>query len=78
MAAGIWVVTVSNQRVPAKLFMYSCHIQFVPESARFYVVKGKPEKAEEVIKRIAWFNCRDPPKVNSCSHCGTASNILAY
>jgi len=35
---------------------------FVPESARFHVVNGRPDKAEDVIKRIAWFNCRDPPK----------------
>lgn len=41
------------------------YIQFVPESARFHVVNGRPDKAEDVIKRIAWFNCRDPPKVNS-------------
>ena len=41
------------------------YIQFVPESARFYVVNGRPDKAEDVIKRIAWFNCRDPPKVSS-------------
>jgi len=37
----------------------------VPESARYYVVKGKHDKAEKVIKTIAWFNCKDPPKVRA-------------
>ena len=44
-------------------------IQFMPESARFYVVKGEMDKAEKVIRRIAWYNCRHPPKVCACSQC---------
>ena len=39
----------------------------MPESARFYVVKGEMDKAEKVIRRIAWYNCRHPPKVCACS-----------
>ena len=27
----------------------------MPESARFYVVKGEMDKAEKVIRRIAWY-----------------------
>ena len=38
-------------------------LQFVPESARFYVVHGKTEEAEKVIRRLAWFNRRPVPKV---------------
>ena len=41
----------------------------MPESARFYVVKGEMDKAEKVIRRIAWYNCRHPPKVCACSPC---------
>ena len=37
------------------------------------MVHGKPDKAEKVIRTIAWFNRRDPPKVS-----GTASNTLAH
>ena len=33
----------------------------VPESARFYLVKGKDDKAQQVIKRVAWFNCKQVP-----------------
>lgn len=35
---------------------------FVPESARYYVVHGKPDKAKAVIKRIAFFNCKKVPE----------------
>ena len=41
----------------------------MPESARFHVVKGEMDKAEKVIRRIAWYNCRDPPKVSTCPKC---------
>ena len=34
---------------------------FVPESARFYLVKGKEEKAKKVIEQIAKMNCKRPP-----------------
>lgn len=34
---------------------------FVPESPRFYLVKGKLDKARKVIERVAWFNCKTAP-----------------
>lgn len=33
----------------------------VPESVRFYLVKGKNDKAQKVIERIAWYNCKNVP-----------------
>ena len=36
-------------------------IPLVPESARFYLVKGKDDKAQKVMARIAWFNCTQVP-----------------
>ena len=45
---------------------YNLHVfQFMPESARYYVSKGKIEKGEKVIKRIAWFNGKKPPSVSN-------------
>lgn len=37
--------------------------QLVPESARYYVVNGKISKAEAVIRTVAKYNCKIPPKV---------------
>ena len=36
-------------------------IPLVPESARFYLAKGKDDKAQKVMARIAWFNCTEVP-----------------
>ena len=36
-------------------------IPLVPESARFYLAKGKDDKAQKVMARIAWFNCTQVP-----------------
>ena len=33
----------------------------LPESARFYLAKGKDDKAQKVMARIAWFNCTQVP-----------------
>ena len=35
-------------------------MQFVPESARYYVVKGENLKAEKVLRRVAFYNFRKP------------------
>ena len=37
-----------------------CMMQFVPESARFYVVKGQNLKAENVLRRVALYNFKEP------------------
>jgi hypothetical protein len=53
-------------------------MQLIPESARFYVVQGKTAKAERVIKRIAWFNCRSIPKVTNVILCTWYAQFLVY
>lgn len=42
-------------------------IPFVPESARFCLVKGKTKQAVNVLNRVAWFNRRSLPKGNLVS-----------
>ena len=39
-------------------------VQIVPESARFYVVKGENLKADKVMRRVAFFNLKDPLDVS--------------
>ena len=51
-------------------------VQFVPESARFYVVKGENLKAEKVLKRVAMYNCRRPLKVSELSLHGRHCTIV--
>jgi hypothetical protein len=41
------------------MFVYL--IQFVPESARYYIARGQNEKGEKVIARIARMNFKSPP-----------------
>ena len=43
-------------------------IFFVPESARYYVGRGKFEEAERVLKRVAWVNMRSLPDGHLVSH----------
>lgn len=43
-------------------------IPFFPESARFYVVKGKGEQARKVLQIVAWMNCRTLPEGVVVSH----------
>ena len=43
------------------LALVSILFLFVPESARFYLVKGKNDKAQKVIERIAWYNFTKAP-----------------
>ena len=40
------------------------HMQFVPESARYSVVKGWSLKAKQALKRVALYNCKQPLEVN--------------
>ena len=40
-------------------------IQFVPESARYSVVKGQSLKAKRALKKVALYNCKQPLEVNS-------------
>lgn len=47
-------------------------MQFVPESARYYAVKGQNHKAEKVLKRVALYNCRKPLKVSPLCLCRIA------
>lgn len=52
-----WLLGLSAIPLALVMFMFP----LVPESARFYLVKGKKDKAEKVIKRIAWLNCKPVP-----------------
>ena len=45
--------------IPLALVMFM--FPLVPESARYYLVKGKSEAAQKVIGRIAWMNCKKMP-----------------
>ena len=40
-------------------------IQFVPESARYSVVKGQSLKAKRALKKVALYNCKQPLEVKS-------------
>ena len=40
------------------------HVQFVPESARYSVVKGQSVKAKQALKRVSLYNCKQPLEVN--------------
>ncbi len=44
------------------LFLVMPLFLLVPESARYYLVKGKTEQVQKVIERIAFYNCKKPPK----------------
>lgn len=48
----------------AVLFMFA----LIPESARFYLAKGKNDKAQNVIKRVAWYNFKEVPPGRIVSH----------
>ena len=49
-------------------------VPFMPESARFYVVRGNHEKAKKVLERMAWFNCKTLPEGRVVSHEAKYSN----
>ena len=53
-----WYLGLSASPMAFVLFF----IPFVPESARFYLVKGKRAQAMKVLNRVAWFNLRSLPK----------------
>ena len=59
-----WYLGLSATPMALVLFF----IPFVPESARFYLVKGKKEQAVKVLSRVAWFNNKSLPKGNIVSH----------
>jgi MFS family permease len=44
------------------LFLVLFIFPFVPESARFYLMKKKHGKVKSVLKKIAWFNKRPLPQ----------------
>jgi len=47
-----WYLLVSTIPLLLVLFLFP----FVPESARFYLIKGKDAEALKVLQRIAWYN----------------------
>ena len=46
--------------IPAFLSLF--YFPFIPESARYYLVHGKIDKAEKVLRRVAWFNSKSLPE----------------
>jgi MFS family permease len=44
------------------LFLVLFIFPFVPESARFYLMKGDHEKAKKVLQKVAWFNRKSCPE----------------
>lgn len=52
-----WYLGLAAIPMALTLFLFP----FIPESARYYLVKGKDKKAQKVIERVAWYNCRRPP-----------------
>ena len=61
--------TSSNLSHRDRIVSWYYIIQFVPESARYYVVKGQNRKAEKVLKRVALYNCRKPLEVSPLCLC---------
>lgn len=56
-------------------FSYFCATpQFVPESSWYYIASGKIDKAEAVLRTVAKYNCKTPPKVGDLS--STVSSLL--
>ena len=52
-----WFLGLAVTPMAMVLFLFP----FVPESARFYLIKGKYEKARKVIERVAKINCKEIP-----------------
>lgn len=52
-----WLLGFAAIPLALSLFLFP----LFPESARFYLVKGKHDKAQKVINRIAWMNCKKAP-----------------
>lgn len=52
-----WMLGLAAIPLALVLFIFP----LVPESARYYLVKGKTKKAQKVISRIAWMNCKKMP-----------------
>ena len=50
-----WLLGFATIPLALVIFMFP----LVPESARFYLVKGKPDKAQKVLKRVAFCNCKE-------------------
>lgn len=52
-----WYLGLAAIPLGLVLFLYP----LIPESARYYLVKGKHDKAQRVIERVAWINCKAVP-----------------
>lgn len=59
-----WYLGLSVIPLALALFLFP----LVPESARYYLVKGKDEKAQRVVERVAWYNCKEVPPGRVVSH----------
>lgn len=52
-----WYLGLAATPLGLVLFMFP----FIPESARFFLVKGENAKALKVIETAAWYNCKEVP-----------------
>ena len=52
-----WYLGLASLPLAACIFIFP----LVPESARFYIVKGKNKEAQKVIKKVASYNCKTVP-----------------
>ena len=59
-----WYLGLSACPMAAALLFFL----FVPESARFYLAKGKKKQAEKVLRRVAWFNFKSLPEGSIVSY----------
>ena len=59
-----WYLGLATLPLVVCIFMFP----FVPESARFYLVKGKNKEAQKVIKKVASYNCKSVPHGRLVSH----------
>ena len=59
-----WYLGLASTPLAPSLFFFL----LMPESARFYLIRGKREKAQKVIAKVAWFNCKEVPKGRVVSH----------
>ena len=74
-----WYLGLATLPLVACIFMFP----LVPESARFYLVKGKNKEAQKVIKKVAFYNCKPVPHGRVVSHeekqrYGVQEDIVSY
>ena len=65
LAVVLLFFPVSDSLKPSFEILVLHNLQFVPESARYYVVNGRADEARDVLKTVAFYNCKPTPKVST-------------